>query len=209
MTSDEEGAGAGGRVEDLDESLGGRGAFRDLQFLVALRHLTPGSGVGKAVGEAVLAPQELVHRAHDVGDHRAWRVEDAPAHLLLLVVGGEEVLIEVDNRVFLGVPVAEVADDGLHVGLVEELHDLGDAQLVEVDAWPAGLAAATAHAQEGLHQLPEERVRPHVCGEVVGGAPLGVGDAGREQAIGDGLGVHFRRSRPRPGRGRAWSGTPS
>ena len=98
--------------------------------------------------------------------------------------------VEVDDRVFLGVAVAEVADDGLHVGPVEELQDLGDAQLVEVDARPAGLAAASAHAQEDLHQLPEERVRPHVGGEVVGGAPPGVGDARREQAIGNGLGVH-------------------
>ena len=135
-----------GRVENLNERLGGRGAFRDLQFLVALRHLTPGSGVGEAVGETELAPQELVHRAHDVGDHWAWRVEDAPAHLLLLVVGSEEVLVEVDDRVFLGVPVAEVADDGLHVGLVEELHDIGDAQLVEVDARAAGPATPPAHA---------------------------------------------------------------
>ena len=172
-------------------------------------HLAPGGGVGEAVGEAELSAQELVHRAHDVGDHRTRGVKDAAAHLLLLVVGGEEVLVEVDDRVFLGVPVAEVADDGLHVGLVEEIHDLRDAQLVEVDAWPAGFAAASAHAQEGLHQLPEERVRPHVGGEVVGGAPRGVGDAGREQAVGDGLGRTCRRSRPRPGRGRARSGTPS
>ena len=99
-------------------------------------------------------------------------------------------LVEVNDRVFLGVPVAEVADDGLHVGLVEQLHHLGDAQLVEVDAWPAGLAAAPAHVEEGLHQLLQERVRPHVGGEVVGRAPRGVGDAGREQAVGDGLGVH-------------------
>ncbi len=51
---DEEGA--GGRVEDLNEGLGGRVAFRDLQFLVALRHLAPGGGVGEAVGEAELDP---------------------------------------------------------------------------------------------------------------------------------------------------------
>ena len=99
-------------------------------------------------------------------------------------------LVEVDDWVFLGVLVAKVADDGLHVGPVEELHHLGDAHLVEVDAWPAGFAAASAHPQEGFHQLPEERVRPHVGGEIVGGAPRGVGDAGREQAVGDGLRVH-------------------
>ena len=74
--------------------------------------------------------------------------------------------------------------------VVEQFHDLGDAQLVEVDARSAGLAAASTHPQEGLHQLTEERVRPHVSGEVVGGAPPGVGDARGEQAVGDGLGVH-------------------
>ena len=78
-----------------------------------------------------------------------------------------------NDRVFLGVPVAEVADDGLHVGLVKQLHHLGDAHLVEVDALPAGFAVVSAHAQEGLHQLSEERVRPHVGGEVVGRAPRG------------------------------------
>ena len=60
-------------------------------------------------------------------------------------------LVEVDDRVFPGVLVAEVADDGLHLGLVEQLHHLGDAQLVEIDAWPARLAAAAAHVEEGPH----------------------------------------------------------
>ena len=42
-------------------------------------------------------------RAHDIGDHRTWGIKDATAHLLLLVVGGEEVLVEVNDRIFLGV----------------------------------------------------------------------------------------------------------
>ena len=99
-------------------------------------------------------------------------------------------LVEVDDRVFLGVLVAEVADDGLHVGPVEELDDLGDAQLVKVDARAVGPAAPPAHAQEGLHQLPEERVSPHVGGEVIGCLLVRVGDARGQQAVGDGLGVH-------------------
>ena len=57
------------------------------------------------------------------------------------------------DRVFLRIPVAEVADDGLHVGVVEQLDDLGDAQLVEVDARSARLAAPPADLEEGLHQL--------------------------------------------------------
>ena len=95
-----------------------------------------------------------------------------------------------DDRVFLRVPVAEVADDGLHVGVVEQLHDLADAQLVEVDARPARLAAPPADLEEGLHQLAQERVGAHVGGEVVGRLLVRVGDARREQAVGDGLRVH-------------------
>ena len=106
---DEERAGAGGRVEDLDERLPGRSALRNLQFLVALRHLAPSGGVGQAVGEAELSAEEFVHGAHDVRDHGTRGVKDASAHLLLLVVGGEEVLVEVNDRVFMGVPVAKVA----------------------------------------------------------------------------------------------------
>ena len=80
--------------------------------------------------------------------------------------------------------------DGLHVGVVEQLDDLVDAQLVEVDAWPACLAAPPADLEEGLHQLAQEGVRAHVGGEVVGRLPVRVGDARREQAVGDGLRVH-------------------
>ena len=106
---------------------------------MALRHLAPGGRVGEAVGEAELGSQQFVHRADDVGDHRARGVEDATLHPLLGVVLLEEELVEVDDRVFLRVPVAEVPDDGLHVGVVEQLDDLADAQLVEVDARPAAL----------------------------------------------------------------------
>ena len=61
--------------------------------------------------------------------------------------------VEVDDRVFLRVPVAEVVDDGLHVGVVEQLDDLGDTQLVEVDPRTTGLAAPPTDLEERLHQL--------------------------------------------------------
>src|SRR5439155_19164145 len=127
-----------------------------LDIVVALRHLSPGGGIREAVLEAELGSQQLVHRAHDVGNDRAWGVEDATLYPLLGVVLLEEELVEVDDRVFLRVPVAEVADDGLHVGVVEQLHDLAHAQLIEVDAWPARLAAPPADAEESLHQLFQE-----------------------------------------------------
>ena len=87
---------------------------------------------GEAVREAELGAQQLVHRAHDVGNHRARGVEDAALHALLGVVLLEEEFVEVDDRVFLRVAVTEVADDGLHVGVVEQLHDLAHAEFVEV-----------------------------------------------------------------------------
>ena len=109
------------------------------------QHLAPGGGVGEAVGEAELGLQEFVDAADDVGDDGLRGVEDAALDLELLVVGAEEELVEVDDRVFLRVLVAEVADDGLHVGVVEQFHDFADAQFVEVDARPARLAAARRH----------------------------------------------------------------
>ena len=96
-------------------------------------HLAPGGGVGEAVFEAELGLQEFVDAADDVGDDRLGRVEDAALDLLLLVVLLEESLVEVDDRVFFGLAVAEVAEDGLHVGLAEGLHHVVDAQLVEID----------------------------------------------------------------------------
>ena len=71
-----------------------------------------------------------------------------------------------------------------------KLHDLAHAQLVEVDARPASLAAPPADLQEGLHQLAQEGVGAHVSSEVIRRPPLRVRDARREQAVGDGLRVH-------------------
>ena len=56
-----------------------------------------------------------------------------------------------DRLAAQNVAVAEVADDGLHVGVVEQFHDLAHAELVEVDPWPARLAAPSTDLEEGLH----------------------------------------------------------
>ena len=147
---DEEGGGAGGGVEDLDEGVfRGDGALfarlvgerREFQAGLLFQHLAPRGGVGKTVGEAELGLKEFVDAADDVGDDGLRGVEDAALHLELLVVLVEKQLIEVHNRIFIPIPVAEVADDGLHVGVVEQLDDLGHAQLVEVDPRPTRLAA--------------------------------------------------------------------
>ncbi len=83
-----------------------------------------------------------------------------------------------DDRVFLRILVAKIADDGLHVGAVEQFDNFIDAELVEVDARAACLALPPSHAQKGLHQLAQEGVRPHVAHEVVWRPLLRIGDAG-------------------------------
>ena len=190
---DQKGPGAGSGVKDLDEGLVGRSAFGDRYRLAPRRHLAPRRRVRETVFEPELATQELVHRAHDVRDDRSWRVEHPPAHLLALVVRGQEVLVKVDDRVFLRVPVAEIAEYGLHVRVVQELDYLGGAQLVEVDACGARFRVSS-RAEEGFHQVAQEGVGAHVRREAVGRLAVRVGDARREQAVRNGLGVHVRES---------------
>jgi hypothetical protein len=146
---DEEGGGAGGGVEDLDEGfVRGDGALlarlvgerRQLQAGVLFQHLAPGGGVGEAVGEAELGLQEFVDAADDVGDDGLRGVEDAALDLELLVVGGEEVLVEVDDRVFAAGAVAEVARPlpCRCLRVVQQVDDVLDAEFVEVvDASPS------------------------------------------------------------------------
>ena len=49
--------------------------------------------------------------AHDVADHRLRGVENAALNFELLVVGAEEVFVEVDDGVFATGLVAEVAQN--------------------------------------------------------------------------------------------------
>jgi hypothetical protein len=83
---------------------------------VLFEHRAPGGGVGETVGEAELGLQEFVDAADDGGDDRLRGVEDAALDLELLVVGAEEVLVEVDDGVFAAGLVVEVGEDDLHVG---------------------------------------------------------------------------------------------
>ena len=84
-------------------------------------------------------------------------------------------LVEMDDRVFPGIAVAEVADDRFHVGPVQELHDLRDAQLVEVDVG-AARPDPFSYTDESFHQFSEEGVCAHMGDEIVGRASCGVGD---------------------------------
>jgi len=100
----------------------------------------------------------------------------------------------VDDRIFLWVPVAKVIQHGFHVRLVEQPDHLGNTQLVEVDTRPARLAAPPADLEEGLHQLAQKGVRLHMGCEIVGRLLVRIGDARREQAVGDGLRIHVREA---------------
>jgi hypothetical protein len=108
------------------------GSFRPGCFF---NHLAPGGRVGEAVGEAELGLQEFVDTADDVGDDGLRGVEDAALNFELFVVGGEEVLVEVDDRVFAARLVIEVGEDHFHVGIGagEQVGDVTDAEFVEIN----------------------------------------------------------------------------
>ena len=151
-----------------------------------LDHLAPGGCVGEAVFEAELGLQEFVDAADDVGDDRLRGVEDAALDLLLLVVGLEEVLVEVNDRVFFGVAVAEIAEHRLHVGLAESLHHFVDAELIEID-----LALSAADGEESTHEIPQKGIgHRHHVGYVFDDKTGWAGNPGSQQSVGDGLGIH-------------------
>ncbi|KFB77431.1 MAG: hypothetical protein AW06_001426 [Candidatus Accumulibacter cognatus] len=158
-----------------------------------VQHLTPGRGVGQAVDQTELGLQQLMHAAHDVRDHRLRRVEHPALDLELPVVGLEELLVEVHDRVFAAGAVAEVAQHGLHVRLrvVQQVDYLLDAEFVEVQ-----LAAPAAGLEETGQHLAQEGVgdRHHVDHVALvhrrAGARHGARYGGREQAVGDRLRVH-------------------
>ena len=157
--SHEKGGSAGGGVEDSDEEVLWLYAGGDLQVLVTLRHLTPGSGRGEAIFEAKVGLKEFVDAADDVGDDRLGRVEDTALNFFLRVVGLQKMLVEVDNGVLVAAAVAEVSLHCLGVGMIEESNDVLNAQFVEVEG-----PFTACHAQKHAQQLTEERVsrRDHV-----------------------------------------------
>src|SRR6185312_10524573 len=103
----------------------------------------------------------------NVRDHWARGVEDAALHSLLGVVFFEKELIEVDDRIFQRIAVAEVTDHRLHPSFVEQRHHVVYSKLVEVDTGPPCLASPPTHPEEGFHQLSQERIGTHVAGEVI------------------------------------------
>ena len=207
---DEERAGARRRVEDGHEAVARRrrrrGSSRPGARLATSPHVAVSARPSSSPNSVL---EQLVDRADDVRDDGSRRVEDAALHPLLGVVLLEEELVEVDDRVLERVRVPEVADDGLHVGVVEQLDDLADAELVEVD--PTAVARRVSRRRRGgtFHQLLEERVGAHVRGEVVGrvarSGSRSAPRAGRRRSSAR----TCRRSRPARGRGRAPPGTPS
>ena len=186
---DQKGAGTGCRIEYPHEVLLRWHVLGNGRSVEAIRHLSPGGRIGKAVSQAELAAQQGVYGAHDIAHDRARRVEDAALHALGGVVLLEKQLVEVDYRIFARVAVAEVTHHRFHVCGVDQLHHLGGAELVEVD--PASLATLPpADLHEGVQQRAQKRAGMHVAGEVVRRLAPRIGYTGREQAVGDGLGVH-------------------
>lgn len=118
-----------------------------------------------------------VDAADDAGDDGLRGVEDAALDFELLVVGTEEVLVEVDDGILAAGLVVEVGEDDLHVGVRagEEVGEVAHAELVEVDGAPAA-----PEAEEDAKHFPQKRagedeVRHVVLGD--GGAFAGEGAA--------------------------------
>ena len=187
---DQKGAGAGRGIEYLHEVPIRRHALRDGHVLEAIRHLRPGRRISQAVRQPELGAQQGIQRAHDVAHDRTRRVEDAAPHALLGVILLQKQLVEVDYRVFARVAVAEVAHHGFHVGGVDHLDDLGRAEFVEIDPGSVRAADASADLQERVQNVAQKRTGVYVTGEIAGGCASRIGYARREQAVGDGLGVH-------------------
>src|SRR5512137_2300992 len=100
---------------------------------MSFEHLAPGDGGCKAVFEAELGLQEFMHAANDIRNDGLRGVEDTTLNFELLVVGGEEVLVEMDDGVFAARAFAEVSQDRRQVSLIppEKFHHILDAKDIE------------------------------------------------------------------------------
>jgi len=95
-----------------------------------------------------------VDAADDVGDDGLRSEEHAALDFLPLVVSLQEVLIEVDNGVFVSCPIAKVGLHGLGVGLIKQVNNILNAQFVEVK----GALFAAGYGKEFGQQFPQEGV---------------------------------------------------
>ena len=108
------------------------------------------------------------------------------------VVGVQEVLVEVRDRVFLAVVGTEIAQHRVHVGSTQQVDDLVDAQFVEIEVMAAlSPAVLAARQHERFHQLLEERIRDrNQVRQRLGLDRIRVRDARRQQPVGDRLRIH-------------------
>ena len=184
---DEEGAGARGRVEHRHEHLI-CGHFCGQVETVALRDLGPCGGIRDAHGEAESFAQHLVHRPHHEVDHRLGRVEGPGVGAHLAVVGGEELLVEVDDRVAALRGGAELVEDRLDVAGPQVGDELVEAAAREVEH--AGLVV------DLLEERLEERIgQRHRGVDRRGAEVLRRGDAARQQPVDERLGAHIGEPR--------------
>src|SRR5687767_5996803 len=95
-------------------------------------HLAPGDGGREAVLESEFRLEKFVHAANDVGDDRLRSVKDSALNLQLLVIGGEKVLVKVNNGIFTPCAVAEIAQNGRKISLIaaQQFNDFLDPQFV-------------------------------------------------------------------------------
>ncbi|OQC53704.1 MAG: hypothetical protein BWX54_02367 [Verrucomicrobia bacterium ADurb.Bin018] len=185
----QKGAGATGRVEELDLVEGALDEFVPAAAggIAFDRHRFDHRGVvGKARGQPKTGFENLVNGAHDKPDDGLGRVIDPAAFAQGRIIGGEEGFIEVHEGVFLRGGLAEIGQDVLEVHGAEDFH--------EVIHHPRD-AVVEVHRGNRTKQIAEEGIGlgheggSFLAGKVVGG---GVVEAGCEHAVGDGLGVNIR-----------------
>ena len=141
----QEGTGAGSRIEDQHP--------RARPYLSVLDLDLDGGGVCEAVNEAEVVAQHPIDAADDVGDDRIGRVVDTAQCAQLRVVGGEEVFVEMHDRIVLPCVPSEVSKDRIHVGAREQqcevVHDPGDAR---IGGWSGDAREDVAQERRGLHK---------------------------------------------------------
>ena len=117
---DDEGGGAGGDVEDLDEGFCGIDSplftrlvreGRELEAGVLFDYLAPCDGGRKAVRKTELGLQQLVNAADYVGDDLSRGIENAALDAQLRIIGLQKVLIEADDGILIRVLIAKIAQD--------------------------------------------------------------------------------------------------
>ena len=82
--------------------------------------------VGQPIGTVEPALQQPVHRPHNILDHRFRGVTNTALVAHLGVVDGKESFIEVNDRIFLALALAEVPQDLRHVRMTKQIYEVLD-----------------------------------------------------------------------------------